>query len=100
MILKKFSKQPAEYKDYDVDYSAWLAFDAQDSLDDVQINIECLTDEADDSLVVDLIQITTDTAKLWVRGGTDGAQYKITILAITTVGRKDESELIFKVKDV
>lgn len=100
MILKKFSKQPAEYKDYDVDYSAWLVFDAQDSLDDVQINVECLSDPADDTMIVDRVQITSDIAKLWVRGGTHDHRYKVTILATTTVGRKDESELIFTVKDI
>lgn len=99
MILEKFIKQPSEYKDYDVDFAPWLAHDKEDSLDDVSVRVDCLTDAEDDSLTVPTVQITETTAKLWVAGGTAGRKYKLTIIATTTVGRIDESELIFTVKD-
>lgn len=99
MILEKYTKQPAERKDYDVDYTPWFLSDPADSLDDVAVSVDCLTDPVDAALVVDSVQITDRVAKLWVRGGTDRHKYKLTLLATTTVGRIDESELTFTIKD-
>lgn len=99
MILERFTKQPEEFKDYDIDYAPWLASDAADTLDDVRAEVVCLTDPDDTELTVESIQITTRVCKLWVKGGTDGYKYKITLFASTVVGRIDESELIFKIKD-
>lgn len=98
MILQKYEKQPAERKDYDIDFSEWLSA-SDDTLDEVVTRVECLTDPADEALVVDLTEMTTTRLKLWLSGGTHNYKYKITAL-VTTVGqRTDESELIFVVKD-
>lgn len=98
-ILATYTKQPGEVKDYDVDYGEWL-LPMSDTLDQVDPTVICLTDSADTSLVVGPTpQITDTVCKLWVSGGTDGARYKVTLLATTVGGRKDESELIFRVKD-
>lgn len=96
-ILNTFEKQPSERKDYDVTYAEWLAPEA-DTLDDIETSVECLTSD-DASLVVDTVDMTTTTAKLWMTGGADGNKYKVTIKATTVGGRLDESELVFKVKD-
>lgn len=98
MILATFTKQPLEFKDYDVNYAPWLA-PMGDTLDEIETTVVCVTDPADNSLVVDRTAMTASTLKLWVRGGTAGLRYKVTILAYTVGGRIDESELIFKVKD-
>lgn len=99
-VLATYIKQPDEVKDYDVDYSEWL-LPMGDTLDAVDPTVECLTDPLDTSLIVrDIpVSITTMACKLWMTGGTNGARYKVTLLATTVGGRKDESELIFKVKD-
>lgn len=100
MILETFTKQPREYKDYDIDYAPWLN-PIGDTLDEVVPEVVCLTDPDDTSLVctTDDVRITTTRAKFWVRGGTSGNRYKLTALATTVDGRIDESELIFVVRD-
>ncbi len=97
MILATYEKQPAEYKDYDIDYSQWLT-PADDVINAVTATVTSTT-EATPTLVVDLIQSTVYIAKLWVEGGTAGTKYKITVLMTTDGGRIDESELIFNIKD-
>lgn len=98
MILETYIKQPAEYKDYDVNYADWLA-DPIDTLFDVVTTVECLSTPGNTSLSVDHVDMTTTTCKLWVAGGIAGEKYKITLNATTVGGRIDQSELVFKVKD-
>lgn len=98
MILEKYTKQPREVKDYDIDYSPWLT-PMSDVLDSVTGTVTCLTDPSDTSLTLDSTLHTNTVAKFWLSGGTAGAKYKLTVLAKTTGGREDESELIFTLKD-
>lgn len=99
MKLETYDKQPREDKDYDIDYAEWLG-PMGDTLDEAQTLVDCLTDADDTSMEVYATEMTLSRLKLWVRGGTHGARYKVTVI-VTTVGRRtDESELIFKVKDV
>lgn len=97
-ILKRLIKQPGDFKDYDVDYTPWLT-PINDTLDQATITVECLTDPADTSLVVDRYGVSAQRIKLWLRDGTAGNVYLITIKATTSGGRTDESELIFTVRD-
>lgn len=99
MILEKFSKQPFEVKDYDIDYSEWLS-GMSDTLSNVTATVVCLTDPADTSLAINSVIVATYAAKFWVAGGTDGKKYKLTSRATTAGGRIDESELIFSIKEV
>lgn len=99
MILETYTKQPSEHKDYDIDYSVWLA-DPVDTLFDIAAAVECVSTPGDASLTVQRIDMTLQTVKLWIAGGASGEKYKITVRATTTGGRIDESELAFKVKDV
>lgn len=98
MILETYTKQPAEYKDYDVDYSAWLSNPA-DTLFDIEVTVECVSTPGDTELTINHVDMTQQVAKLWVRGGTGGEKYKVTINATTTGGRIDQSELTFKIKE-
>lgn len=97
MILATYEKQPAEYKDYDIDYSQWLT-PADDTISLVTATVTSET-QATPTLAVNLIQNTVYVSKLWVAGGTVGVKYKITVLMTTLDGRIDESELIFNIKD-
>lgn len=99
MILKKFTKQPNEFKDYDVDFSPWLT-PINDTLDDETHSVVCLDDPLDTALTVTSVQLTPTKAKVWVGGGTDGYVYKVTLLMTSVGGRTDESELIFAVGEV
>lgn len=98
MILEKFTKQPFDEKDYAIDYEEWLD-KTGDTLDDVTPIVTCLTDPADDSLMV-TTQITAKRIVLWVSGGTDRHKYKVELNVVTAAGRKEQVELIFTVKDV
>lgn len=98
MILETYIKQPAEYKDYDVNYAEWLA-DPVDTLYDVTAAVECLSTPGNSTLLVDHIDMTNTTCKLWIGGGTANEKYKITLNATTVGGRIDQSELVFKIKD-
>lgn len=101
MKLETFTKQPSEFKDYDIDYAPWLT-PIDDTIDDVKVVIECVTDpdESPVALVLDKEpEYTVNYLKLWFSGGTAGFKYKVTIQVTTVVGRIDESELIFKIKD-
>ena len=99
MILSRYTKQPVEVKDYDIDYSEWLA-PVADDLDAVTTSVECLNDPNDTSLQVDRAPFTATTVKLWISGGTHGARYKVTVTVTTTYERVDQSELIFTVKEI
>lgn len=99
MKLGTRTKQPSEVKDYDVEFAPWLT-PMGDTLDTVTATSECLTDPADTSLAIDSVTYTTTRLKLWVSGGTSGQRYKITIKAATVGGRLDESEIIFRVKEI
>lgn len=98
MILAKYEKQPLEVKDYDVDYTPWLTT-ITDTLASLATSVVCLTDATDETLEVDSTTFSDDTVKVWISGGTDGEQYKLTLRVTTTGGRVDESELIFRVRD-
>lgn len=98
MILSTYIKQPLEIKDYDIDYGPWLD-PMGDTLNDVQATVECISHPEDTSLVCREILHTARVAKFWVEGGTEGRRYKLTAFAETVVGRLDESELVFVIKD-
>lgn len=107
--LATYDKQPWESKDYDVDYSTWLGA-ISDELSGVVasvsvVTVDGVTPEETATLEVDEVEITATTAKVWVSGGTSGQRYKVTLRATTqglgaSYPRKDESELVFKVRDV
>lgn len=106
MILEKFDKQPWEEKDYDVNFLPWLKTMTtvddrreQDILSDVDGTVVCTSDPSDTSMTLTKIEFTASRAKFWIAGGTSGNKYKLTIRVTTVGGRKDESELVFKLKD-
>ena len=98
MILARYEKQPLEVKDYDVSYVPWLLA-MSDTLSALTTSVVCLTTPTNTTLEVDSTTVTDDAVKVWISGGTDGEQYKVTLRVTTTGGRVDESELIFRVRD-
>lgn len=101
MILAKYEKQPAEVKDYDIDYAEWLG-PVGDTVATATTTVTCDTEPVP-TLLVDSVETSDTLVKLWVSGGTAGARYKITVRMTTTGAagktRKDESELVFTVKE-
>lgn len=88
-----------EEKDYDIDFSPWLD-PMEDSLDELDVFVECLDDSSDTTLEVYDFNFTEQVVKIWVKGGTDGFVYKITLRVQTTGRRVDESELLFIIGEI
>ncbi|MEO8021069.1 hypothetical protein [Polaromonas sp.] len=100
MILGKHDKQPAEVKDYPIDYSEWLSeIPAGDTLASAIAVATCTTTPADTALVVDQVIVSPIGVAVWLSAGTDGETYKVTVTATTVGGRVDQSEITVRVKD-
>lgn len=101
MILGKYTKQPGEVCDYDIDFSDWLR--AGETLStSVVSSIECQTEPADSALVNSGVTVATSSVRVRMTAGTAGKTYKVTVRTTsggTGSGRVDESEFIVKVKD-
>lgn len=89
-ILAKFTKQPSDVLDYDIDFSEWLPED-DDGLT-AQVTVES-------GLTLDSFTIHGAIVKVWLSGGTSGRAYKVTVLLITVDGRSKEAEIVIKVKE-
>jgi hypothetical protein len=77
-------KQPSEVLDYDVEYGDWLPDG------DALSTAGAATDSTD--LVIDSTQV-------WISGGIDGAQYKVTVTATTNDGRVKEADFTIRVRN-
>lgn len=101
MIIGKFTKQPAENLDYDVDFSEFLADG------DTLVSTGNPPEPSPKNVVVEPAGLTlgptfvvNDTIiKQWVSGGVDGTKYKITITATSNAGRVKQVEFQIRVKD-
>lgn len=100
MILDRKEKQPAEVKDYPIDYSQWLAeISGGDTLASAIATAVCTTDATNTALVVNQVVVSNTALSVWLSSGTDGQTYKVTVTATTAGGRVDQSEFIVKVRD-
>lgn len=91
MNLGNFTKQPVDVIDYDIDYSQWLT-----AGDNVESSIVSVVPEG---LLVDSIFINDPKIKIWVSGGLNGANYKLTVTTTTADGRVKQDEFKIRVKD-
>jgi len=98
MILERYVKQPSETKDYDIDYTPWLAPMA-DTIQHATATVTCLNNPNDISLLASPVEFTPTSVKVWVSGGTNRNRYKVDIRVTTVGGRIDESELLFSVRE-
>lgn len=100
MILDRKEKQPAEVKDYPIDYSAWLAeISGGDTITAASASVVCLDDATNTALVVDRVALSATAISVWLSSGTADKKYKVTVNVTTAGGRLDQSEFIVKVKD-
>lgn len=101
MILGKFSKQPAETLDYDIDFSEFLADgDTLVSVGDppVPSPLNVVVDQPGMTLGPTFV-LNGKTVKQWVSGGTNGVKYKVTITVTSNGGRVKQVEFVIRVKD-
>lgn len=92
MRLGKLSKQPTEKLDFDIDFNPWLV-----SCGDTA---QQLAVEAEPGITIGPYDVVAGIAKVWVRGGTSGESYKVTVTLTTTGGRIKQVEVTVRVKDV
>lgn len=91
MNLGTFQKQPAELIDYDVDYSEWLT--TGDNVQSADVSV------LPSGLVIESTFINDPRIKIWISGGTDKVNYKITVTMTTADGRIKQDEFKINVKD-
>jgi hypothetical protein len=92
MNIGNFSKQPVEVKDFDIDYSEWLT--TGDNVESATVVV------ATTGLTVNSVFVNNPRIKIWVAGGTDGTQYKLTVTMTTADGRVKQDEFKIKVKEI
>ena len=92
MNIGNFSKQPVEVKDFDIDYSEWLT--TGDNVESAPVVV------ATTGLTVNSVFVNNPRIKIWVAGGTDGTQYKLTVTMTTADGRVKQDEFKIKVKEI
>ena len=90
-ILETFRKQPADVQDYDIDFSPWLV-----GFGDTGTTLNVV---AEPGITLDSSSFAAGVAKVWLSGGTDGTNYKITARLTTINGRVKEVEIRVRVKE-
>lgn len=89
--MMKFTQQPSEILDYDIDLTDWMA--SGDSVTSTTVS-------ADAGLTVSVSNGTTVTPKVWCSGGVDGTTYKVTAVIVTNDGRTKEIDFKITVSEV
>jgi hypothetical protein len=104
--MSTFNKQPGDVLDYDVDMSAWFADLPGDDIQSVTVTVTSDM-EATPALVIGpvphprtvLFGAEPVSFKVWVGGGTNFTDYKVTCLVSTEQDRVKEVEFFIKVRD-
>ena len=91
-ILGKFTKQPNEVLDYDVDYTDWFA--ARTDTPSAYVVL------ADTGITVVGSARTGNIIKIILAGGTTGTKYKIQTRLTTTASLVKEAEFTVAVKEI
>lgn len=91
-VLAKFTKQPSERQDYDIDYRAWLTQCA-----DTAVSYSA---DVESGMTLNHSTLVDGVVKVWLSGGTSGSRYKVTVSITTAGGRVHEVEIVIVVKEV
>lgn len=91
-ILAKFSKQPVEVQDYDIDFTDYLEFH-----NDIA---STHTAAAETGVTILASTLTEGVVKVFVSGGTDGSSYKVSATITTLGGRVKQGDILVKVKEI
>jgi hypothetical protein len=92
-VLEKFTKQPADVQDYDIDFSEYLASMG----DDVALSYVV---SADPGITLVYSMLTGAVVKVFLSGGVTGTSYKVTTTLTTMGGRVKQAEIVVRVKEV
>lgn len=86
----RIAKDPDAVLEYTLDWDAWLA-DA-DELSAIAFTVPT-------GVTKDSEEFTSDTATVWLSGGTAGDSYKVTCHITTSAGREDDRTFYVDVKE-
>lgn len=92
-MLGTFQKQPADVLDYDIDLRDWLE-DTDDVIEGATVTIS-----PEDELKEKSTRIYAQYLKLWLEGGEDRKDYRVTVLIKTAEGRTKEVDFRMRVND-
>lgn len=92
-VLEKFTKQPTDVQDYDIDFSEYLTSMGGDTA------LSQVT-SADPGITLVYSMLTGAVVKVFLSGGVTGTSYKVTTTLTTMGGRVKQAEIVVKVKEV
>jgi hypothetical protein len=90
-ILGKFIKQPVEVQDYDVDFNEYLTGHSDTA---ATANVV-----ADAGLTIMTSTLSGGVVKVFLSGGVDGVDYKVSATITTTGGRVKQGDFVVKVRE-
>lgn len=90
-ILGKFTKQPVEVQDYDIDFTDYLA-----GQNDAAVSH---TVTAETGVTVLSSALTAGVVKVFVSGGEDGSSYKVSATVTTQGGRVKQGDILVRVRE-
>lgn len=97
MLLARYVKTPIEEKRYTIEYTDWL--DTGETVAGVVFSVAPVT-ATPLEVATSLIDAAGQVVAYWVRGGDDGAEYQITVVATTSGGQIKEDAVFFTVRDI
>lgn len=86
-------KQPGDGLDFNVRFDRWLPGD--DTITTVEAVVDVPTE-----LNIDSLQYNGQTVTVWLSGGLDGKNYKVTVTVATAAGRIKETEFRLRVREL
>jgi len=92
MILNRYTKQPADRLDYDLEYADWLS--AGDALLSAVAVVEPVGGVTLDDPLIDGTRV-----KIFASAGANGMNYKITVTTTTVLFRIKQDEFYVRVRD-
>jgi len=90
-VLARFTKQPVEIQDYDVDFTDYLTALADTAVSHV-VAVET-------GLTLMASNLSAGVVKVFVSGGVDGTQYKVSATITTAGGRVKQGDIMIRVKE-
>lgn len=100
MMLGRIQKQPADFLDYDIDFSKWLVGTDFINEINVQITRDDGADLGEDDLEAKYVINNNPVVKLWLAKGVDRESYKIEITVATNGARVKQVELRVRMRDI
>lgn len=88
-MIALFNKHPIDQRDYDVDFSKWLADG------DTITSVDATVTPAGE-LTIPSVSISGQVVKVWTAGGLDGKSYEVKVAVGTSGGRI--KEICFKIR--